>query len=52
VLRAGQKAAFVWGFTVALYPSFLLWLRFTDDAGLHWEITTDLHLEKLTKRDW
>jgi hypothetical protein len=52
VLRAGQKAAFVWGFTVALYPRFVLWLRFADDAGLHWEITTDLHLEKLAKRDW
>jgi hypothetical protein len=52
VLRAGQKAAFVWSFTVALYPRFSVWLRFTDDAGLHWEITTDLHLQKLAKRDW
>jgi hypothetical protein len=27
-------------------------VRFTDDAGLHWEIDPDLHLEKLAKRDW
>jgi hypothetical protein len=52
VLRAGHKGAFVWGFTAALYPRLLSWVRFTDDAGLHWEITTDLHLRKLPKRDW
>jgi hypothetical protein len=52
VLRAGQTAAFVWGFTAALYPRLISWVRFTDDAGLHWEIDTSLHLEKLAKRDW
>jgi hypothetical protein len=29
-----------------------LWVRFTDDAGLHWEIDNDLHLKKLDSRDW
>jgi hypothetical protein len=27
-------------------------LRFTGDAGLHWQIDHDLHLEKLDNRDW
>lgn len=52
VLRAGQTAAFVWGFTAAMYPRFISWVRFTDDAGLHWEIDQSLHLEKLAARDW
>jgi hypothetical protein len=28
-----------------------LTLRFTDDAGLHWQIDHDLHLRKLDNRD-
>jgi hypothetical protein len=44
VLRAGHTGGFVWGFTSAQYPRLLSWVRFTDDAGLHWEVTTDLHL--------
>jgi hypothetical protein len=52
VLRAGRTASFVWGFTIARYPRFLSWVRFTDDAGLHWEIDTSLHLTRLDKRDW
>lgn len=52
VLRAGRTAAFVWGFTTALYPRLIPWVRFTDDAGLHWEIDTSLHLKKLNHRDW
>jgi hypothetical protein len=52
VLRVGHKAGFVWSFTVAQYPRFLVWVRFTDDAGLHWEVTADLHLQKLARRDW
>jgi hypothetical protein len=28
-------------------------VRFTDDAGLHWQIDPDLHLKKLNdRRDW
>jgi hypothetical protein len=52
VLRAGHKAGFAWAFAAARYPRFLSWVRFTDDAGLHWQVTTDLHLEKLANRDW
>jgi hypothetical protein len=52
VLRAGQTAAFVWGLTTNLYPRLISWVRFTDDAGLHWEIDTSLHLGKLRERDW
>jgi hypothetical protein len=27
--------------------------RFTDDAGLHWQVDPDLHVEKLPDRsDW
>jgi hypothetical protein len=52
VLRADQAAGFVWGFTTALYPRLKSWVRFTDDAGLHWEIDNSLHLQKLAERDW
>lgn len=26
--------------------------RFTDDAGLHWQLDDDLHLEQVPNRDW
>jgi len=26
--------------------------RFTDDAGLHWQLDDDLHLKQLPGRDW
>ena len=52
VLRAGQTAAFVWGLTTALYPRLIACVRFTDDAGLHWEIDASLHLVKVVKRNW
>jgi hypothetical protein len=52
MLRAGLKAWFVWDFTIERYPGMNAWVRFTDDAGLHWEVTTDMHLRKLDSRDW
>lgn len=52
VLRAGHTAGFVWAFTLARYPEIVPTVRFTDDAGLHWQIDADLHLEKLAERDW
>jgi hypothetical protein len=52
ILRAAHTAGFVWGFTAAQYTRLLSWVRFTDDAGLHWEIYTSLHLRKLKRRDW
>ncbi|HET6192244.1 MAG TPA: hypothetical protein VFE59_35200 [Trebonia sp.] len=27
-------------------------VRFTDDAGLHWETDRDQHLRRLAERDW
>lgn len=52
VLRGDHTAAFVWPFTADEYPNLLTWVRFTDDAGLDWEIDTSLHLAKLKARDW
>ena len=52
VLRAGQTAAFVWGITTAQYTNFSWFVRFTDDAGLEWQIDNLLHLRKLDSRDW
>jgi hypothetical protein len=52
VLRVERSAAFVWGFPVSEFPEIIPTIRFTDDAGLHWEIGVDLHLEKLPTRDW
>jgi hypothetical protein len=52
VLVSNRKAAFVWPFTAPDHPNLLSWVRFTDDAGLHWEIDTSLHLTRLDNRDW
>lgn len=42
----------VWAITTARYPLFIPWVRFSDNAALHWEIDNDLHLERLASRDW
>jgi hypothetical protein len=53
VLRAGAKAGLAFPFVASDYPDARVTARFTDDAGLHWEIRPDLHLGKLTNRsDW
>ena len=52
LLRAGHKAAFAWGLTVLARPSIRSCVRFTDDAGLVWEVDSFLHLQKLSSRDW
>jgi hypothetical protein len=52
VLKAGDHVAFVWGLATAQWPRLVPLVRFTDDAGLHWEIDRDLHLQKLNSRDW
>lgn len=51
-LRPGHKRAFAWRFPTSQYPGYGFSVRFTDDTGLQWEITVDLHLEKLARRDW
>ena len=52
VLKAGHKAALVWGFTALQYPHVITWVRFTDDADLQWEVDTALHVRELDPRDW
>ena len=50
LLRADHKAGFAFSWSAATtYPACV---RFTDDAGLHWEIDKDLHLRKFDHRDW
>jgi hypothetical protein len=51
LLRAGSKAAFVFVYDIARHPGAKITARFTDDAGLHWQIDHDLHLQKLDNRD-
>jgi hypothetical protein len=52
VLKAGHKAGLASGFTASQFPRVITWVRFTDDAGLHWEIDTSLQLRKLDYRHW
>jgi hypothetical protein len=35
-----------------MQPEGRMTARFTDDAGMHWQIDPDLHLGKLNSRDW
>ena len=51
LLRAGDIAAFIFNLIVNPDLDEILTLRFTDDAGLHWQIDHDLHLQKLDNRD-
>jgi type II secretory pathway pseudopilin PulG len=50
LIRAGETGAFL--FPVGrLNLDAQVTVRFTDDAGVHWQIDHDLHLEKLENRD-
>ena len=51
LLRAGETGSFVFAVGAEQDPEARVTLRFTDDAGLHWQIDHDLHLEKLDNRD-
>lgn len=51
LIRAGLVFGFRFPFSVVDYPDARMKVRFTDDAGLHWQIDHDLHLEKLDNRD-
>ena len=50
-MRSGETWVFTFRPDAARYPNARITLRFTDDAGLHWQITPNLHLEKLDNRD-
>ena len=47
----GERFGFKFPFPVEDHPDALVKVRFTDDAGLQWEIGHDMHLEKLENRD-
>jgi hypothetical protein len=52
LIRAGGKSGFQTSFQVADHGAARMKVRFTDDAGLYWEIDPDLHLARLETRDW
>jgi len=52
LIRAGSQYGFLIRFDLEKNPDARLAARFTDDAGLHWQIDQDLHLEPLDKREW
>jgi hypothetical protein len=52
LIRAGSRFGFLTPFPVADHGAARMKVRFTDDAGLHWESDPDLHLAKLASRDW
>lgn len=52
LIPAGETGAFAFAVDTAEHPEARITVRFTDDAGLHWQADPDLHLEKLDGRDW
>jgi hypothetical protein len=52
LIRAGDRYAFAFPLGQSQNPECRFILRFTDDAGLHWQVDHELHLEKLARRDW
>jgi hypothetical protein len=51
LIPAMSKFVFEFPITFEGYPNALVKVRFTDDAGLDWEIDDNLHLTKLDPRD-
>jgi hypothetical protein len=51
LIRAGEAASFVFTAGTEEHPKAQVTARLTDDAGLHWQVDPDLHLEKLGDRD-
>lgn len=43
LIRAGETGAFLFPVGARLNPDARIAVRFTDDAGLHWQIDHDLH---------
>jgi hypothetical protein len=52
LIRVKARAGFIFPYDVDRNPDAEITARFTDDAGLHWQIDPDLHLVKLGSRDW
>jgi len=51
LIRARETGAFIFSVDQADHPKARFTVRLTDDAGLHWQIDPDLHLNKLDNRD-
>jgi hypothetical protein len=51
LIRAGDRFGFLLRFDLEAHADVRLAVRFTDDAGLHWQIDQDLHLQSLSNRD-
>jgi hypothetical protein len=53
VLRKSVTVGFVFIKPFRQHPQARILVRFTDDAGLHWQIDENLHLSRLgDERDW
>lgn len=52
LVRAGLTVSFAFGIGRQEFPDAKAVARFTDDAGLHWQLDQDLHLHRLPQRDW
>ena len=52
LLRARNEGSFYFAVPTNEHPKATILIRFTDDAGLHWQIDHNLHLQKLPGRDW
>jgi hypothetical protein len=50
LIGAGKTASFIFAVDPPRHPEARMTARFTDDAGLHWQINHDLHLEPLPDR--
>lgn len=52
-IRPGRQFIYSFGVSRNIDPAYLMLVRFTDDAGLHWELDHHLHLVRLDDRsDW
>jgi hypothetical protein len=53
MIRVNRSYGFAFGVSADDNPTAQAIVRFTDDAGLHWQLDQDLHLQKLRQRnDW
>lgn len=53
MIRINHSYGFAFGVSADEYPTAQVVARFTDDAGMHWQLDQDLHLKKIGDRnDW
>jgi hypothetical protein len=52
LVRLGKKYGLKFPIPFASHPDAQMKVRFTDDAGLHWEIDPDLHLSHPAGPAW